>query len=100
MAKRSANLLVVALVACALYVLLPGESFVAPQPLRTTASQEAPGAFAQAPSFQAVGGQGCFSGFPLRGSSWFLQGMYHRVPFKGSLKGYFQGSLLEDPTRQ
>ena len=34
------------------YVLLPGESFVAPQTLRTTAS-EAPGAFAQAPSFQA-----------------------------------------------
>ena len=52
MAKHSANLLVAAVVACAVYVLLPVESFVAPQSLRGSTPQAEAGAFAQAPTFQ------------------------------------------------
>ena len=51
---RSSNLLVLAVLACATYMLLPSESFVAPQVLRGNAQQDA-GAFAQAPTFQAEG---------------------------------------------
>ncbi|CAK9009690.1 unnamed protein product [Durusdinium trenchii] len=51
---RSSNLLVLAVVACATYMLLPSESFVAPQVLRGNAQQET-GALAQAPSFQTEG---------------------------------------------
>mmetsp|Transcript_1396 Transcript_1396/g.2560 ORF Transcript_1396/g.2560 Transcript_1396/m.2560 type:complete len:104 (-) Transcript_1396:124-435(-) len=54
MAKRSANILVLAVVACVLYVVLPGESFVAPPALRGSAQSEA-GALAQAPTFQVEG---------------------------------------------
>ena len=52
MAKRSANFLVAAVVACVLYALLPSESFVAPQSLRGSAPQTEAGALAQAPTFQ------------------------------------------------
>ena len=48
---RSSNLLVLAVVACATCMLLPSESFTAPQVLRGSAQHEA-GAFAQAPTFQ------------------------------------------------
>ncbi|CAJ1375211.1 unnamed protein product [Effrenium voratum] len=48
---RSSSLLVLAVVACATYMLLPGESFTAPQALRGSTQREA-GALAQAPTFQ------------------------------------------------
>eukprot|EP00438_Fugacium_kawagutii_P010689 Skav208775 [mRNA] locus=scaffold2301:177617:179032:+ [translate_table: standard] len=51
---RSSNLLVLAVVACATYMLLPSESFTAPQMLRGNAQHEA-GALAQAPTFQTEG---------------------------------------------
>ena len=51
---RSSNLLVLAVVACATYMLLPSESFTAPQVLRGSTQHEA-GALAQAPTFQAEG---------------------------------------------
>ena len=54
MAKRSANLLVLAVAACVLYVVIPGESFLAPPVLRGSAQPEA-GALAEAPAFQAEG---------------------------------------------
>ena len=47
---RSSNLLVLAVVACATYMLLPSESFTAPQVLRGSTQHEA-GALAQAPTF-------------------------------------------------
>ena len=51
---RSSNLLVLAVVACATYMLLPSESFTAPQVLRGSTQHEA-GALAQAPTFQTEG---------------------------------------------
>ena len=51
---RSSNLLVLAVVACAAYMLLPSESFTAPKVLRGSTQHEA-GALAQAPTFQTEG---------------------------------------------
>ena len=51
---RSSSLLVLAVVACTTYMLLPSESFTAPQVLRGSTQHEA-GALAQAPTFQTEG---------------------------------------------
>ena len=96
MAKRSANLLVAAVVACALYVLLPGESFVAPQSLRGSAPQAEAGAFAQAPSFQTEGrsvqvSMAATGGEPTRFPLVFL-GLLAGTAAVGLLAVFFYGS--------
>ena len=96
MAKRSANLLVAAVVACAVYVLLPVESFVAPQSLRGSTPQAEAGAFAQAPTFQTEGrsvqvSMAATSGEPTRFPLVFL-GLLAGTAAVGLLAVFFYGS--------
>ena len=96
MAKRSANLLVAAVVACAVYVLLPVESFVAPQSLRGSTPQAEAGAFAQAPTFQTEGrsvqvSMAATGGEPTRFPLVFL-GLLAGTAAVGLLAVFFYGS--------
>ena len=82
-------------VACALYVLLPGESFTAPQLLRASPQAEA-GALAQTPSFQTEGrsvqvSMAATGGEPTRFPLVFL-GLLAGTAAVGLLAVFFYGS--------